>query len=173
FAAELKQWTLAFRDWQKKVAINPSLVAPPPPVIDLGAVPLRLFPPSALGDGIRIRRDFLRIAVQNNGVLAQALPITFADQVFERLNRPEDVSFRYVISDSGRGLDLQNRPINNVAGLGIADGDRPFKKFARPIIFFPRSTIRVGIEERFGRGTLFLVLQGYKFLGNGAGGHRA
>jgi hypothetical protein len=107
----------------------------------------------------------VRIAFNNNGQLAQQVANEFAGDLFERLNRPEDVSFRYTIFDSGRGRELQNQPLHNVAGLGIADGDRPFKKLARSMIFQPRSTIRVRVEERFGRGTLFIVLQGYKFLG--------
>jgi hypothetical protein len=82
------------------------------------------------------------------------------------------VSFRYAIFDSGTGRELQNKPIHNIAGLGIANGDRPFKKFARPMIFLPRSTIRVEAEERFGRGTLFLVFQGYKILGTSPMGGR-
>ena len=64
---------------------------------------------------------------------------------------------------------MQNQPLHNIAGLGIADGDRPFKKLARSMIFQPRSTIRIRVEERFGRGTLFVVLQGYKFLSAPAG----
>jgi hypothetical protein len=137
----------------------------PRDTINLSNVPLRLLPPSALSDGIRIRPNFLRIAFENNGRLATALPVNLANKLFERLNRPEDVSFRYEIFDSGTGREIQNRAINNIAGLGIANGDRPFKKFARPMIFLPRSTIRVKAEERFGRGTLFLVFQGYKLLG--------
>jgi hypothetical protein len=78
------------------------------------------------------------------------------------------VSFRYSIFDSGRGRDLQNQPLHNIAGLGSADGERPFKRLARSIIFQPRSTIRIRVEERFGRGTLFIVLQGYKVLAAGA-----
>ena len=131
---------------------------------DLRSVTLRAFPTSALTDGIRIRPDRLRIAFKDNGQLAEQVPNEMADQLFERLNRPEDVSFRYTIFDSGRGRELQNQPLHNIAGLGIADGDRPFKKLARSMIFQPRSTIRVRVEERFGRGTLFIVLQGYKFL---------
>ena len=90
---------------------------------------------------------------------------TWLSELFERLNRPEDVSFRYTIFDSGRGRELQNQPFHNIAGLGIASGERPFKRLARPMVFLPRSTIRVRIEERFGRGTLFIVFQGYKILG--------
>jgi hypothetical protein len=131
----------------------------------LTQLPLLAFPPNALRDGIRIRRNFLRIAFQDNGLLADPFPVNLANSIFESLNRPEDVSFRYTIFDGGSGRELQNQPLNNIAGLGIATGERPFKKFARPMIFLPRSTIRIGIEERFGRGRLFLVFQGYKFLG--------
>lgn len=134
-------------------------------IFDLSKLPLRAFSPNALSDGIRIRSNFLRIAFNNNGNLADALPANLADKIFERLNRHEDVSFRYSIMDTGAGRELQNQPIYNIAGLGIANGDRPFKKFARPMVFLPRSTIRVTVEERFGRGRLFLVFQGYKFLG--------
>jgi len=67
---------------------------------------------------------------------------------------------------------LQNLPINNIAGLGIANGKRPFKHLARPMVFQPRSTIRVTVEERFGRGTLFIVFQGFKVLGAGLAGGR-
>ena len=113
----------------------------------------------------------MRIAFQNNGVLNTGLPVELANQIFESLNRPEDVSFRYSIFDGGSGRELQNQPLNNIAGLGIATGERPFKKFARPMIFLPRSTIRVTVEERFGRGRLFFVFQGYKVL-LGSGGRR-
>jgi hypothetical protein len=136
--------------------------------IDLSRLPLRSIPRNALTDGIRIRPNFLRIAFQDNGELSK-IPVDLLNGVFEPLNRPEDVSFRYTIFDSGRGIELQNQPIHNIAGLGIANGDRPFKKFARPMIFLPRSTIRVTIEEHFGRGTLFCVFQGYKILGMTAG----
>jgi hypothetical protein len=137
--------------------------------IDLSELPLRLLPPDSLVNGLRIRSNFLRIAFQDNGELSAALPADLLNGVFEPLNRPEDVSFRYTIFDSGRGVELQNQPIHNIAGLGIANGDRPFKRFARPMIFLPRSTIRITIEEHFGRGTLFLVFQGYKVLGAIAG----
>jgi hypothetical protein len=137
--------------------------------INLSLLPLRVFARNALTDGLRIRQNFLRIAFQDNGELSTALPADLLDGLFEPLNRPEDVSFRYSIFDSGRGIELQNQPIHNIAGLGIANGERPFKRFARAMIFLPRSTIRITIEEHFGRGTLFLVFQGYKILGPIAG----
>ena len=141
-------------------------------VFDLAQLPLRAFPSSALLDGVRIRSNFLRVALGVNGILADQFPLELADQLFERLNRPEDVSFRYAIFDSGTGHELQNRSLNNIAGLGIANGDRPFKKLARPMSFLPRSTIRVQVEERFGRGTLYIAFQGYKLLDAGPQGGR-
>jgi hypothetical protein len=141
-------------------------------VINLSDLTLRDFPPDALLDGIRIRQNFLRVALGANGSLADRLPVALISRVFERLNRPEDVSFRYAIFDGGTGHELQNRAINNIAGLGIADGDRPFKKLARPMSFLPRSTIRVQVKEQFGRGTLFIAFQGYKLLGPAPQGGR-
>lgn len=142
-----------------------SLVASKNARLDLNELPLKTFPPDALNDGIRIRPSMVRIAMQDGGALTTQLRVELADEVFERLNRPEDVSFRYSIFDTGTGRELQNRPIHNIAGLGIANGDRPFKTFARPMLFLPRSSIRVTVEERFGRGRLFIVFQGYKLLG--------
>jgi len=130
----------------------------------LGALTLGQFPTSALQDGIRIRPNFLRVALNGSG-LGTINQVDLVNRMFERLNRPENVSFRYSIFDSGTGRELQNQPINNIAGLGIANGDRPFKQLARPMLFLPRSTIRVIVEEQFGRGNLFIVFQGYKRLG--------
>jgi hypothetical protein len=80
------------------------------------------------------------------------------------------IHFLYTIVDSGSGRELQNKAVHNIAGLGGADGVRPFRPFARPVPFVPRSTIRIEIEELsagpfFRDGTLFLVLHGYKRLG--------
>ena len=137
---------------------------PSVPKVDLRSISLKQFPTSALQEGVRIRPSFLRLAFGNNGILNDQLPVSLANRMFERLSRPDDVLFRYSIVDTGTGRELQNEPINNIAGLGIANGERPFKKFARPMLFLPRSTIRITVEERFGRGTLFIVFQGYKVL---------
>jgi len=80
------------------------------------------------------------------------------------------IQFLYTIVDSGSGRELQNRAVHNIAGFGSADGNRPFRPFARPVPFVPRATIRIEIEELssgplFKDGTLFLVLHGYKRLG--------
>jgi hypothetical protein len=80
------------------------------------------------------------------------------------------IDFLYSIVDSGSGRELQNQPIHNLAGLGNAQGDRPFRPLARPMIFMPRSTIRIEIIEQSSGDTyagsrLYFVLHGYKILG--------
>lgn len=129
--------------------------------VDLSILPLEALSPNAVSEGFRIRPDYIRLVVGLDGTL-QRVRLQVAERAFERLNRPEDVSFRYSIYDSGIGHDWQNRRIHNVGGLGIATGQRPFKRFAQPRIFEPRSTARVEIEEGFGRGTLFVAFHGYK-----------
>jgi hypothetical protein len=82
----------------------------------------------------------------------------------------EEVSFLYSFDMGSTGREYQSKPIHNIAGLGIANGDRPSRPFAKPMVFEPRSSIRLQIEELsdLGRtGTLFVVLQGYKILGMG------
>jgi hypothetical protein len=145
------------------VAIGGIPTVDPPLTVDLGAIEFGQFPTSSLQGGIRIRPNFLRIALDSDSALT-SVPVDSVNRIFERLNRPDDVSFRYSIFDTGSGRELQNQPINNIAGLGIANGDRPFKRLARPMLFQPRSSIRVAVEERSGKGTLFIVFQGYKLL---------
>ena len=82
------------------------------------------------------------------------------------------IDFRYSILDSGSGRELQNQPIHNIAGLGESNGDRPFRPLAKPMIFMPRSTIRIEIEEIsqgsiYAGAELYIVLHGYKLLGYG------
>lgn len=82
------------------------------------------------------------------------------------------IDFKYSIVDSGTGRELQNQPIHNIAGLGKADGDRPFRPLAKPMLFMPRSTIRIEVEEvseeqLYVGAELFIVLHGYKMLGYG------
>lgn len=126
--------------------------------LEISALPL-----SAWLDGVRLRPGFLQDAVDSSGTaLTSNLPLARLQEMFQRLNGPQDTFFRYEITDGGTARELQNRPILNIAGLGSADGRRPFKKLARPLEFGPRSTIKVAIEEVSGRGDLFLVFQGYR-----------
>jgi hypothetical protein len=109
------------------------------------------------------------------------------------------IDFKYSIIDSGSGRELQNKAIHNVAGLGESAGNRPFRPFAKPQLFLPRSTIRIEVEEisqgitdkqqdEAGQRQLYsiygyrdvptstrvgseltIVLHGYKMLGYGVG----
>lgn len=80
------------------------------------------------------------------------------------------VEFKYSIIDSASGRELQNIPLHSLAGLGRGDGHRPFRPMAKPMLFLPRSTIRIEIEEisdgpLYKGAELFIVLHGYKILG--------
>jgi hypothetical protein len=116
-----------------------------------------------LFDGIRIHPLRTRFAFTAGGQLNHVSK-DLLGRLFQSVNRPEEVRFLYAINDTGTGRELQNQRVSNVASLGIANGERPFKVFHKPMIFLPRSTIRVQVEEVFGRGRLFLVFQGYKML---------
>lgn len=82
------------------------------------------------------------------------------------------IDFKYSIVDSGTGRELQNQAIHNIAGLGESTGERPFRPLAKPMLFMPRSTIRIEVEEIsegpiHANAELFIVLHGYKVLGYG------
>jgi hypothetical protein len=84
------------------------------------------------------------------------------------------IDFKYSIIDSAVGRELQNIPIHNIAGLGEVNGNRPFRPMAKPMLFMPRSTIRIEIEEisqgpLYEKAELYIVLHGYKILGYGTG----
>jgi hypothetical protein len=147
--------------------------------IDLGMIQLtEMRPVQALLDGIRIDPLRTRFAFTAGGQLNPTLSrfsrpdlprpdLLRSDllrKIFQSVNRPEEVRFLYTINDTGTGRELQNQRVSNVASLGIANGERPFKVFHKPMTFLPRSTIRVQVEEVFGRGRLFLVFHGYKML---------
>ncbi len=158
FVATSIGYSLAVEQLDKRIDLN----LPPGDTVDVGQIPLTAFPSLALRGGFRIRQRLLRIAF-SNGRLAR-LPRTSVEQLFEPLNLPDRVEFRYSIEDTGTGRAWQNEPVHNVAGLGIANGDRPFRSLAWPMHFLPRSTIRLRVEEVFGRGRLFVVFQGFKTL---------
>jgi hypothetical protein len=131
--------------------------APPPPrpgdVVDvLGLAETAIRPVSA---------ELLRDVFVDPRVLVRCL-----------LARLCGIDFLYSIVDSGTGRELQNRSIHNIAGLGSADGRRPFRPLATPMLFMPRSTIRIVVEEisvggLYRDARLFIVLHGYKILGYG------
>jgi len=121
---------------------------------------------AALRSGIRLNPRFADVALNaiEKGV---ALSPSIAARLFEVVSPPADqIQFLYALFDEGTGREFQSEPILNTAGLGISNGDRPFRYFPKPIVFKPRSTIRLQITEvsEF-TGDLHISLQGYKVLG--------
>lgn len=120
-----------------------------------------------LTGGFRLNPNFAALATADPPLDQQT--VGTLDRAFETgAFAAEEASFRYSIDVVSTGRELQNKEIHNIAGLGIANGDRPFRPFAKPMMFEPRSSIRIQITEISGPpGTLFIVLQGYKMLGTG------
>jgi hypothetical protein len=136
--------------------------------ISLGALTAGLEKVGAdLTGGFRLNPNFAALATADPPL--DQLTAGTRDRAFETgAVAAEEASFRYSIDVVSTGRELQNKEIHNIAGLGIANGDRPFRPFAKPMMFEPRSSIRIQITEISGPpGTLFIVLQGYKMLGTG------
>jgi hypothetical protein len=123
--------------------------------------------------GVDLRLGF-RLTPEAINLLNAELPINrFQPGAIQRVFEPgsvaaEEASFLYSLDESGTGREYQSKPVHNIAGLGIANGDRPFRPFAKPLMIEPKSSLRIQVEELSGPpGTLFIVLQGYKLLGTG------
>jgi hypothetical protein len=116
-----------------------------------------------LETGIRLNpevRDQFRFAP---GALSPAA----AARAFQAVAFPDSqVPFLYALFDQGSGRAFQNEPILSVAGLGASDGERPFRQYAPPIHFAPRTVIGMEVQEMaLWRGTLQVALHGFKTLG--------
>ncbi len=123
--------------------------------------------------GVDLTRGF-KLNPEANGLIAANLAIDQVaggtlGRIFETgAVAAEEVSFLYSLDVSSTGREYQSKPIHNIAGLGVANGDRPFRPFAKPFMSEPKSSVRIQVEELSGpAGTLSLVLQGYKMLGTG------
>lgn len=118
--------------------------------------------------GIRLNPSVAEAALLDDG----HLPVTaeLLAELFETIEAPpERIQFLYALRDEGTGREFQSEFLLNTAGLGISDGQRPFRYFAVPITFSPRATIRLNIIPKSDfKGELYVVLHGYKVLG-GAG----
>lgn len=115
-------------------------------------------------------QDVLNISVEGSFVAA-TIGYSFIPTPTRTLASERTIDFKYSIVDSATGRELQNRPIHNIAGLGDATGQRPFRALAKPMVFMPRSTIRFEIEEisegaEYEQAELYIVLHGYKVLGS-------
>lgn len=118
-----------------------------------------------LRNGIRLNpavADVALAAVESGNNLQRSV----ADRLLQVVSPPpKDVQFLYALYDEGTGREFQNEPILNTAGLGAADGNRPFRRFPKPIEFSARTTVRMEVMEVSDfRGDLHVSLQGYKVL---------
>ena len=111
---------------------------------NLGAITLGDFPPDVLIEGFRIDPQFRSVALtgdQLNGNLG----IQVAETIFQRVKPPQNFSFLFSIIDSATCRELQNEPVHSEASLGRSNGHRPFKPLTQPMVFMPRSTIRIQV----------------------------
>ena len=119
---------------------------------------------SILKNGIKLNPEVAEFLLANatNELKADLIP-----KLFQVVASPSDlIQFKYAIFDEGSGREFQSEPILNIAGLGSASGERPFRHFAQPIVFRPRSTIRMEVTEVSDfKGDLHVSLHGYKVLG--------
>jgi hypothetical protein len=117
--------------------------------------------------GFRLNPRFAELALLNDGGNSIRDSETLRS-LFQVVSAPSDeVQFLYALFDEGSGREFQSEPLLNTAGLGISNGDRPFRYFARPITFAPLSTIRMEVTEKSDfQGELHVSLHGYKVLGS-------
>ena len=146
----------------------------------VGDLVLEDLPLAALIEGIRVNPKFAdwifgdQAFGNGNGTFTESPTISDTvpvDRVFsnvlQRIKAPEEISFLFSLVDSGTGREFQDQAAHNLASLGKSNGERPFRLLAQPFHFAPRSTLRLQITERTEgvRGTLFIVLYGYRVLG--------
>ncbi len=116
-------------------------------------------------NGLKLNPNVAQLALQAN---SSVLSPDVLNRLFQVVGSPSElIQFKYAIFDEGSGREFQSEPILNIAGLGSANGERPFRYFAQPITFRPRSTIRMEVTEVSDfEGDLQVALQGYKVLGD-------
>lgn len=132
----------------------------PPGKFEIGPKTARI-----LASGIRLSPELAQRFLLSDG--EEELAVEDLEELFQPAGIvPERVQFLYALHDEGTGRAFQSEPVFNVAGLGIANGDRPFRYFAAPITFMPRTTIRLDVTPKSEfHGELHVVLHGYKVLG--------
>lgn len=123
-------------------------------------------PEAVFKGGIRLNPQFADLALLNDGRNTLS-DVETLQRLFQVVSAPSgEVQFLYALFDDGSGREFQSEPLLNTAGLGISNGDRPFRYFARPITFEPRSTIRMEVIEKSDfQGEMHVSLHGYKVLG--------
>ena len=123
-------------------------------------------PEAVFKNGFKLNPSVAEIVLQDPE--GAQLSSSVLDRLFQVVGSPSElIQFKYAIFDEGSGREFQSEPILNIAGLGSADGERPFRYFAQPITFRPRATIRMEVTEVSDFiGELHVSLQGYKVLGD-------
>src|SRR4051812_40086328 len=169
-----------FEEDRERAIVGPEVlqklsIAPP---IVVGDLELRDLPLGALIEGLRVNPQFapwmfgdtsLGDSSAEGSAGSGVIP---ADRVsgnlLQRVKAAEEISFLFSMVDSGTGREFQDQPAHNLATLGKSNGERPFRMLAQPFHFAPRSTVRLQVTERTEgiRGTLFIVLYGYRVLSN-------
>ncbi len=124
-------------------------------------------PEAAFKGGIKLNPQFAELALLDDGQNVVS-DVGALQRLFQVVSAPSDeIQFLYALFDDGSGREFQSEPLLNTAGLGSSDGDRPFRYFARPITFEPRSVIRMEVTEKSDfQGELHVSLHGYKVLGS-------
>ena len=123
---------------------------------------------SVLRSGLKLNPETADLVL---GALLEGRMPTLTAEAGEKLFEaspvpPGPFTFEYALYDQGSGRAFQSDPILSTAGLGTADGDRPFREFVPAITFAPQSTIRMDVTEVTPHaGTLYVALHGYKVLG--------
>lgn len=122
-------------------------------------------PEAVFRNGFKLNPEVAELALQNGG--NSPLRTDILARLFQVVSSASElVQFKYALFDDGSGREFQSEPILNIAGLGSANGERPFRYFAQPIIFKPKSTIRMEVTEVSDfTGELHVSLHGYKVLG--------
>ena len=122
-------------------------------------------PEAVLKHGIKLNPAVAELALQQDGDARLTDDVT--TKLFQVVGSPSElIQFKYALFDEGSGREFQSEPILNIAGLGSAGGERPFRYFAQPIVFKPRSTIRMEVTEVSDfKGVLHVSLHGFKVLG--------
>jgi hypothetical protein len=120
---------------------------------------------AALANGIRLNPRLAQRMLLNGGT--DDFTSDELGELFEAMTVPSGpIQFLYGLFDEGTGREFQSELLLNTAGLGKDDGDRPFRHFASPITFAPRTTIRLDMLPKSDfKGELYVVLHGYKTLG--------
>ena len=158
------------------------------PFLVPGDLPLGAIPVDAWLSGARINPALHALAFRSDTATGEPLTpdraAAYSDQpvarttvtegdeargLFQRVKNREELSFLFSIVDTSTGRELQDEPTHNLASLGASDGARPFRPLATPLMFQPRASVRFQVIERSDglRGTLHLVLFGYKISGVG------